>query len=82
MLFRSRGASQATIAREQARLRTGVKPLPRPRTKADLMGGAGVAGSSGGGYSANRGSSGSKPPAFNASTKGFRSKTETLGLMR
>ena len=71
------------IAAEKARLAKPkpktlpVKPPPAKavRTKADTIG-TGV----GGGRRTT--SNGSTIPRFSASTKGFRSKTETLGLMR
>jgi len=71
------------IAAEQARF---AKPKPKTlpvkpparRTKADLVGSRAPRGRGSGRNT--RG--GSKPPRFNASTSGFRTKTETLGLMR
>ena len=78
--LKARGATQATIAKRQSELNK-RKPLAPPtkpsvrvvRTKADTIG----KGGRGGGARAS-----SKLPNFSASTKGMRSKQETLGMMR
>jgi hypothetical protein len=77
--LKARGATQATIAKRQAELnrRKPVNPPVKPKPKVVVAGG---------GMNGRRGSgskpSTSRPPSFSASTKGMRSKIETLGMMR
>jgi hypothetical protein len=76
--LKSRGASQVTIAKTQMELNRRRPPRPPSnpqikviRTKADTIGSSG-----------SRVAVSSRTPSFSASTKGWRSKQETLGLMR
>ena len=77
--LKARGATQATIAKRQAELnkRKPIAPPTKPKPKVVVAGG---------GMNGRRGS-GSKPstsnvPNFSASTRGSRSKQNTLGLAR
>lgn len=77
--LKARGATQATIAKRQAELnkRKPLSPPTKPKPKVVVAGG---------GMNGRRGS-GSKPstsnvPNFSASTRGSRSKQNTLGLSR
>jgi hypothetical protein len=77
--LKARGASQATIARRQAELKKGVKPLPKPRTKADVIG----RGGGGGRSSGARPTSPSKPPSFSPThKKGTRTAQAALGVKK
>ena len=77
--LKARGATQANIAKKQAELnkRKPVSPPIKPKPKVVVAGG---------GMNGRRGSgskpSTSRPPSFSASTKGMRSKQQTLGLNR
>jgi hypothetical protein len=77
--LKARGATQATIAKRQSELnkRKPLSPPTKPKPKVVVAGG---------GMNGRRGS-GSKPstsnvPNFSASTRGSRSKQNTLGLAR
>ncbi len=77
--LKARGATQANIAKKQAELnkRKPVSPPIKQKPKVVVAGG-GMGGRRGSGSNPST----SKVPNFNASTKGMRSKQETLGLMR
>jgi hypothetical protein len=77
--LKARGATQANIAKKQAELnkRKPVSPPIKQKPKVIVAGGG-----QGGRRGSGSNPSTSKVPNFNASTKGMRSKQETLGLMR
>ena len=78
--LKTRGASQATIAKRQAELnkRKPVNPPTKPKPKVVVAGG-GMNGRRGSG---SRPSTSTRTPNFSATTTGMRSKIETLGMMR
>ncbi|MFZ9876705.1 MAG: hypothetical protein ACO3EY_06595, partial [Candidatus Nanopelagicales bacterium] len=79
--LRERGASQATIARRQAELKKGVKPLPRSKSKPYVAAGGGMGGRRGSGANPSR--SGSKPPSMPAThRKGTMTSASAYGIMR
>jgi hypothetical protein len=77
--LKARGATQANIAKKQAELnkRKPVSPPIKQKPKVVVAGG-GMGGRKGSGSNPST----SKVPNFNASTKGMRSKQQTLGLNR
>ena len=77
--LKARGATQANIAKKQAELnkRKPVSPPIKQKPKVVVAGG-GMGGRRGSGSNPST----SKVPNFNASTKGMRSKQQTLGLNR
>jgi hypothetical protein len=75
--LRARGASQATIAKRQAELKKGVKPLPRPRSKPIGTGGGGLSKPRGG----SKPTSATKPPSFSPThKKGTATAQAALGV--
>jgi hypothetical protein len=78
--LRARGASQATIARRQTQLKTGVKPLPRATPRPQVAGG-GMGGRRGGGTNPPR--QGTKPPSQSPThRKGTMTSASAYGIMR
>ena len=77
--LKARGATKANIAKKQAELnkRKPVSPPIKQKPKVVVAGG-GMGGRRGSGSNPST----SKVPNFNASTKGMRSKQQTLGLNR
>ena len=79
--LKDRGASQVTIAKRQAALKKGVKPLPaRPRTRFENPNRPGAAG---GGYGGGHSSGGQKVPSGSAThPRGTRTAQAMLGVNR
>ncbi len=78
--LKARGASQATIARRQAQLKTAVKPLPRATPK-PIVAGGGMGGRRGGGANPSR--QGTKPPSQSPThRRGTMTSASAYGIMR
>jgi hypothetical protein len=78
--LKARGASQATIARRQTQLKTGVKPLPRATPK-PIVAGGGMGGRRGSGSNPSR--QGTKPPSQSPThRKGTMTSASAYGIMR
>ena len=76
--LKARGASQATIAKRQAQLKKGVKPLPKPKPKPYVPAGGGMGGGRGSGA---KPSNSQKPKTKNPThPKGTRTAQSTLGI--
>lgn len=76
--LKARGASQATIARRQAELKKGVKPLPKAKPKPKYN----PAGGGMGGGRGSKGSSAKTVPSFKANHGKTNTAKKTLGINR